>query len=330
MKALIGNFSNQLRDALRMGEKADLSRTKHLETPLYNVVIVGMGGSGIGATIVSELVSHESKIPMLASKNYFLPSYVGRHSLVIISSYSGNTEETIRATEHALKKKAKIVCIASGGKLIEIAKRKNLDHIIIPGGMSPRASVGYSLVLIFFILHYFGLISGKFKKDFKATIALLDKEEKNIQKEAKKVAKILFKKFPILYSPVGHEGVALRLRQQLNENSKMLALHHVIPEMNHNELAGWTKKHPNLAVVIFRNKNDYARVKKRIDITKKIISKSAKDIVEIYSKGNSLIEKTMYHIHLGDYVSAYLADMKKIDSHEVRVIEYLKSELKAQ
>ncbi len=330
MKALIGNFTNQLIDALRIGEKAKLSRTKHVKRPFYNIVIVGMGGSGIGGTIVSELVSHESKIPILASKNYFLPHYVGEHSLVIASSYSGNTEETIHAVAHALKKKAKIVCIASGGKLIEIAKKRKLDHIIIPGGMSPRASVGYSLVQIFFVLNYFGIISNKFKKDFKASVALLNKEEKNIQKEAKKVAKMIFNKFPIIYSPVGHEGVGLRLRQQLNENSKMLALHHVIPEMNHNELASWTKKDKNVAVVIFRNKNDYTRVKKRIDITEKIISKSTKNIVEIYSKGNSLIEKTMYHIHLGDYISAFLADMKKIDAHEVRVIEYLKATLKSQ
>ena len=325
MKSYIKNFSKQLKEALVIGENAKLTGGKK---QFSHIVIAGMGGSGIGGTIVSELILNDSKVPIAVIKNYSLPAYVNSDTLVIISSYSGNTEEAVSALRHALQKKAKIVCTASGGKLIKIAKEKKIDHIVVPGGMPPRVCLGYLLVQNFFILNHFGVISDKFKKDFRASIVLLDKEEKNIQKEAKKVAKIIFQKFPIIYSPVGHEGVAIRFRQQLNENSKMLAMHHVIPEMNHNELVGWTKKDKNLAVVIFRNKTDHSQVKKRIDITKKIISKYTPNIVDIYSKGNSLIEKTMYHIHLGDYVSAFLADMKKIDAHEVRVVEYLKLALK--
>ena len=242
MKELIENFGNQLKEALIIGSNSKLEKYKK---PFSNVLIIGMGGSGIAGTIISELVSHESKIPILVSKTYFLPSYVSENSLVIISSYSGNTEETVEAIKHALKRKAKVVCIASGGKILKMAGEKRIDHIAIPKGMPPRAGLGYSIVSMFFILYHFKIIGGKFRAEFKASVKLIKKEGKNIQKEAKKVAKVLFKKIPIIYSPVGYEGVSVRFRQQLNETSKMLASHHVIPEMNHNEIVGWRKKNNN-------------------------------------------------------------------------------------
>ncbi len=322
MQSLIENFGNQLEEALQIGEKAKLAKRNK---SFANVLIVGMGGSGIAGTIISELVAHESKIPILVSKHYFLPAFVSGASLVIVSSYSGNTEESIEAILYALKKKAKVVCIASGGKILEIAKKKKLDYIVIPAGMPPRACLGYSLMQMFFILNRFGIITGKFKKDFKLAISLIRNEKQNIKIEARKIAKVLLEKIPIIYSSAGHEGVSVRFRQQLNENSKMLAWHNIIPEMNHNELVGWTKKDKNLAVVIFRNDSDYSRVKKRIDVTKEIISKYAPKIVEIHSKGKSMIEKAVYHIHLTDWVSAILAEMKEIDSRENKVIDYLKN-----
>ena len=280
MQSLIQNFGNELEEALVIGSRAKLAGYKK---PFSSVLIVGMGGSGIAGTIVSDLVSGESKVPILVCKSYFLPAYVNDTTLVIVSSYSGNTEESIHAIEYALQNKSKIVCITSGGKILEIAKEKGIDCIVIPGGMPPRACLGYSLVQMFFVLNYFKIIPNKFKKDFKSAIALIKKEEKNIQKEAREIAKILFKKITIIYSSVGHEGVSVRFRQQLNENSKMLAWHNIIPEMNHNELVGWTKKDHNLAVVIFRNDSDYSRVKHRIDFTKKVISQYTPGIIEMYA-----------------------------------------------
>ena len=125
----------------------------------------------------------------------------------------------------------------------------------------------------------------------------------------------------------GFEGVAVRFRQQINENSKMLCWHHVIPEMNHNELLGWRTNVDNLAVVYFRNKLDYDRNQIRIDINKKVISKFTDNITEIWSKGSSVIENTLYHIHLGDWVSWYLSEMNNVDAIEIDVINYLKGEL---
>jgi glucose/mannose-6-phosphate isomerase len=123
------------------------------------------------------------------------------------------------------------------------------------------------------------------------------------------------------------EPVAVRLRQQINENSKALCWHHVVPEMNHNELVGWTEKNENLAVLYLRNDDDYSRNVVRMDINKKIIGQYAGDIIEVYSKGESLAEKALYLVHLGDWISWYLAELRGVDALEVNVIDFLKGEL---
>src|ERR1035437_1826163 len=324
MKELIENFSTQLKEAIKIGESADLTKTN---SSIRNVMITGLGGSGIGGTIISEIAENQSSVPVNVNKDYFLPEYVNHETLVIVSSYSGNTEETLNAFEVALERKAKIVCITSGGKILALAKETNTNHIIVPGGMPPRACLGYSLTQLLFIFNFFGLIKDNFKSDLKAAIDLLDKEENQIKKLAEEIAHKLVNKTPIIYSPANYEGIAIRLRQQINENAKMLCLHHVIPEMNHNELVGWTEKNNNWAVLFLRNDNDYERTQKRIEINKEVISKYTDTIIEIYSKGNSVIERTIYMIHLCDWISMYLAEIRNVDATEINVINYLKSTL---
>ena len=141
------------------------------------------------------------------------------------------------------------------------------------------------------------------------------------------MAEKLYGKTPIIYVANGFEGVAIRFRQQINENSKMLCWHHVVPEMNHNELLGWRTNTDDLAVVYFRNKSDFERNQIRIDINKKVISKFTNNITEIWSKGDSQIENTLYHIHLGDWTSWYLSEMNNVDAIEIDVINFLKTEL---
>ena len=141
------------------------------------------------------------------------------------------------------------------------------------------------------------------------------------------MAERLTGKIPIIYAVDTMEPVAVRLRQQINENAKMLCWHHVIPEMNHNELVGWTEKHQDKAVVYLRNKDDYKRNQIRMDINQKIISQYTDNTVEIYSKGNSFIEKALYLVHLGDWVSWYLSEMQGVDAIQIKVIDYLKAEL---
>lgn len=324
MKERIENFTNQMREAIAIGEKATFSAPKN---EIRNVLVTGLGGSGIGGTIIAQVCEKELGVPLNVSKDYSIPNYVNEHTLLIVSSYSGNTEETLESLDMALKQKAKIVCVTSGGKVLEIAKQNGLDHIIIPGGMPPRSCLGYSLTQLFYVLHGMKQIGSNFKADLQKSVELMDSERENIKRDSRALAEKLIGKIPVIYSAANYEGVTVRLRQQIDENSKMLCWHHVFPEMNHNELVGWTEKHDDVAVIMFRNKDDYFRTQKRMDICKEIFAKYTPHIHEIWSKGDTQLQKSMYLIHYGDWISWYIAEIKNIDAVEVKVIDYLKGEL---
>lgn len=324
MKQLVQNFPSQLQEAMIIGQNYRFLTAKR---SFANVVLTGLGGSGIGGTIAQNYLYDKLKVPFYVNKDYHLPAFVGKDSLVIVSSYSGNTEETLNALKLASKAKATIICITSGGKISEIAKRKKLDCILLPSGMPPRACLGYSMLQVLYTLQHFGMIKVPFEKEIKASIKLLKNEQRSIQAKARSLAKKMVGKMPIIYSSADFEGVAVRFRQQINENGKMLCWHHAIPEMNHNELVGWRDKDDNKIVIILRNDSDYERIQLRMDINKKIIKQYTKNIVEVVSVGKTYWEKAFYLIHLTDWVSVYLAEYRDHDAVEVKVIDYLKGEL---
>jgi glucose/mannose-6-phosphate isomerase len=324
MKTLVANFSKQLKEAISIGKNA---RQTASQQAISNVLICGLGGSGIGGSIVTELVVKNATVPINVTKGYFIPAYVNENSLVIISSYSGNTEETVNCMNLAFAKKAKIACITSGGKILEFAETNKLDHIIVPGGMPPRSCLGYSLTQLFFILGFHKIISNDYVAELETAIKLIDTEEIAIIAEAKTIAEKINGKIPVLYATTYNEGILIRFRQQLNENAKILCWHHIIPEMNHNELVGWTEKNDDLSVLIFLDRDEYSRNLARVEINKDVIKKYASSITEIYSKGNSTIEKAIYFIHIGDWISVILAELRHVDAVEVNVINHLKAKL---
>ena len=323
MKTLVDGFTKQLQEALNIANSAVLTKKNNIQ----NIVVTGLGGSGIGGTILSELIQGECPVPVIVNKDYFLPEFVSPNSLVIISSYSGNTEETISAMQQAIAKKAQIVCVTSGGKIQEMAKEHGYDTIVIPGGNPPRSCIGYSLVQLLKIVQFNDLVKTDLLKQVSDSITLLDNEKSAIQSEATAVAKTLFQKLPVLYSLGSCEGTVVRFRQQINENSKMLCWHHTLPEMNHNELVGWVEKNDNLAIVTFRTKFDYERTVKRYEVCKPLFEKYSASVTDIIAKGNSKTEQFFYLINIGDWISCYIADLKNIDPVEVNVITNLKNEL---
>ncbi len=324
MKTLIEKFTNQLEDALNIGNNSNLAKTTK---SINNIVITGLGGSGIGGKIVTQLVEKEVKVPIIVNHGYHLPGFVNENTLVIISSFSGNTEETLEAMEIAKERKSEIACISSGGKVIEIAKANNYNYIVLPECHSPRAMLTYSLTQQFYLLNHYGFINDDFKESIKGAIYLINKEKEDIKKEALKIAKGLKGKTPIIYSEESFEGVSIRLRQQLNENAKTLCWHNVLPEMNHNELVGWAGGKDEYAVILFRNDSDYSRTQKRMEISKEVIEKYTNTHFEVWSKGKDAIEKSFYFIVLGDWISVYLADLLEVDPIEIKVINHLKGEL---
>ncbi|MDX1685965.1 MAG: bifunctional phosphoglucose/phosphomannose isomerase [Saprospiraceae bacterium] len=326
MDELISKFPAQLTEALEIGQRAQLN---HHTNSINKVFVAGMGGSGIGADFVASFVRDECKVPYLVGKSYDIPSYVDENTLAIASSYSGNTEETLVAFEQMLKSGAKVVVISGGGQLIEKAKSLGLDFIQVPGDWpSPRACLGYSLVQQLYVLYHLDLISNKAIKSVENSVRLLENASDDIKSSAEKAAQTLYHKMPIIYTTDRMEPVAIRFRQQVNENSKMLCWHHVIPEMNHNELVGWRDVDEKLAVIYFRSEDDYYRNKVRIEINKEIIDNYTHTIIEFFAQGSDLVEQSLYLVHLGDWISFYLAELRGMDAVEVKVIDHLKSELK--
>lgn len=325
MNQLIERFMDQLAEGLEIGRNASI---RPAAANINHIYVAGLGGSGIGADFVASFIQDECRLPFLVRKGYHVPAFVGPNTLAIASSYSGNTEETLISYDQIKAKGARLLCVASGGKIIDKAKADGYDYIQVPSNWpSPRACLGYSVTAQLWTLHHLGYISDRAIKEVESSITLLRKESEDIKTQAKAIAGRLHHKIPIIYIEDRMEPVAVRLRQQINENSKALCWHHVVPEMNHNELVGWREKNDALAVLYLRNDDDYSRNAVRMDINKQIISQYAGDIIEVYSKGTTMIEKSMYLVHLGDWISWYLAELRGVDALEVKVIDFLKGEL---
>ena len=324
MKTLIANFSAHLRDALSILDRFEF---KAADRAIHNVMITGLGGSGIGGSAIRDLVASEAIVPITVTKNYDIPAYVGRHTLVIACSYSGNTEETLSALAQAEAKGAIVACISSGGTLKEIADSKGYNCLSMQGGNAPRSMFAYPFSFLLYYLRSYGIIAGNPLAEIKKGIDLLDKEESTILTEAEELAKGLVSKTVQILVNNGSLGIAARMRQQLNENAKMLAWEAEVPEMNHNELVGWEGGSDQYACLFLRNEHDNARNQKRMDIIKGIISEKTQFVFEHWSKGGSKIERALYLVHFGDWVSYFLSEMNQVDIMDIKSIDLLKSEL---
>lgn len=324
MRRLVKEFTSQLTEALEIGKNTNLKAPKNT---INNIVITGLGGSGIGGKIATQLIADQLKVPAVINNDYSLPKFVNENTLVIVSSFSGNTEETLEALQSAQKANAEIACITAGGKLAQIANDNNYNLLVLPTAFSPRAMLTYSVIQQLFLFHHYGFINNEFIDDTRETVKLLDTEVNDIMAVAKQTANALFEKTTVAYSEASMEGVITRFRQQINENSKSLAWEHVFPEMNHNELVGWAGGKDEYAVLIFRSSFEHSRSSVRINISKDIFRKYTSTVLEFNAKGDTLLAQSFYHILLGDWISVYLAELNKVDDVEVKVIDFLKAEL---
>lgn len=324
MKSLIESFPDQLRKAVEIAHPFSFKKPSH---KIENVYISGLGGSGIGGTISSELVFDSANVPIVVGKGYFIPEFVNENTLVIISSYSGNTEETLNALNLSLQKKAHIVAVTSGGAVLDSSLKNNFDAVLVPSGMPPRTCIGYSLVQVMNILFQLKITTKNPLPDYLSSAKLLEDENQVIIEEAKKITSFFKNKIPVIYATTSHEGIAIRWRQQINENAKMLCWHHVVPEMNHNELVGWRNENNNLAVLYLLFNDEYSRNLKRVEINSDVIKKYTSNIYSITAKGKNPIEQTMYLNAIGDWTSVFLADENGVEAVEIDVINNLKNAL---
>lgn len=327
MKKLIEGFTIQLSNALKIGQSVDLVRPG---SDIRNILITGMGASGIGANLVESLTFGRVPIPITVCKGYNIPQFVSPHTLFIACSYSGDTEETLAAIHKAMLKRAHIICITSGGKMLELAKEYNLYWIQLPGGSSPRGNLGYMLVSLLYALYHTNLIGAAFIKETENAIEYLNRGEKAIQSEAELIARKLKGKLPIIYCDERLKAMAMRFQNQINENSKQLAHVNTFPEMNHNEIAGWQFPENILQqaqVIYLYSDHDHERVEKRMEICRTIFEKKSNPIIDIVAEGASLLEQYYYLIHLTDWISYFLAKENGVESAPIEAIDYLKEEL---
>lgn len=324
MDKLITAFPQNLLDALEIASKCKFSKpAKEIRT----IVICGMGGSGIGGKIVSQWVQDDLKVPVHILNDYSLPAFVDQHSLVIGSSYSGNTEETLEGIHEAHRRGAHIIGICSGGELKEFCNDNGFDCVVVPGGNPPRTQLAFSMVQLLNILVEMGVIHSSVLEEIRRSQELITNELPTIHSDAERLAEFLKGKVGIIYSGPKYEGVAIRARQQFNENSKLLCWHHVIPEMNHNELVGWGGGDSRFAVVFMNTGDLIPRNRKRYEITKDLVSKKGAAVTEITAVGDSRIQRSIYLIHLVDWASFYLSELNQVDPMDISVIDFLKDEL---
>ncbi|MEX0968406.1 MAG: bifunctional phosphoglucose/phosphomannose isomerase [Bacteroidia bacterium] len=312
-------FSKQIRIAVDRYKPHPYERND-----IRNVVIAGLGGSGIAGRIARNYLEDEMKVPVEVVSEYKLPGYVGPESLVILSSYSGNTEETLSMYEDAQARGSKLIALSTGGKLLELAEKAGIPFYKADPGYQPRMALGYSLTYLLLILNDFS--AQEFEEELLRAAAALENEEPFI-----KEAKGLMEHFPdkgmtiqVLCDRLTYP-VALRFTQQVNENAKGEAFVVPLPETNHNVIESHTGKRHSMFIIL--NGHDHPRVDLRFTFLKSLLEEKENHVItlELAQKNLASYLELVYKL---DWLSLLLADAKGINSAEIPNINRLKTFLK--
>jgi glucose/mannose-6-phosphate isomerase len=333
MFGVLSAFPDQVEEAFTIG--SDIQLPDYLKN-IDKVIVCGLGGSAIGGDLLRSYLWYEIKIPIYINRNYRLPAFADENTLAIISSYSGDTEESLSCYDEAEHKGCKLVGLSSGGKLSIIAESNSNLLISVPKGYQPRCALGFSFFPLLVLMNKLGFVNDKSDEIGKVRRILQTKVESytmldEAKNNASKIAKLLKNKIPVIYSSSDIlDVVNLRWRTQIEENAKMVAYGNYLPEMNHNEIVGWQENPEilrNIAVISLTDAEDHPRNRKRNEITINLISNLAGLVMELDGDGDSRLERMFDLIYLGDWVSYYLAVMNKIDPTPVEKIAFLKNKL---
>ena len=300
------------------------------------IVILGMGGSAIGGDLLRALAEPECALPIVTNRDYTVPAFVNAETLVIASSYSGNTEETLAAFEEARQRSAALLSITTDGKLAQRARELGVPLLTFRYQSQPRAALGYSLVSLIGVMQELGFIGDK-AADLEEAIAVMEALQEEIRETvsvtenlAKQLARRLHGRLPVIYGS-GYLGeVAHRWKTQLNENAKAWSFFEQLPELNHNAVVGYQfpeELAERILVVMLASSLDHPRNKARFQVTQEILTKLGIAYETIETRGESPLAQMLSAIHFGDYVSCYLAMLYEVDPTPVQVIDYLKERL---
>ncbi|NQU82614.1 MAG: bifunctional phosphoglucose/phosphomannose isomerase [Parcubacteria group bacterium] len=290
-----------------------------------NIIICGLGGSALPSNILTAYIP-DLKIPVYSHRNYGLPSQANGKSLIVCISYSGNTEETISAYEDAIKKGFKVVAIATGGKLQEIAKDNNTPIAIIPqDALQPRFALGYQSSALITILSNVGIIKNK-AEQMREVAQVIDPLQ--LEDQAKKIAKKLVDKIPVVYTTDNFKAIARIWKIKFNENSKIMAFFNYFPELNHNEMVGLTNLKGNFHFIILRDNEAHERNLKRLELFADLAKEKGASVDFIEMTGNNTLEKMVHTLVLGEWVTYFLALEYGQDPVPVKIVEEFKKRLK--
>jgi glucose/mannose-6-phosphate isomerase len=307
-------FLEMCKDAILISEQTKLPKYK-----FNKVVVAGMGGSAAGGEIAKDFLRDKMKIPVEVSRGFDLPYYANKETLVFCVSYSGNTKETLSQFEQALKKKCKIICVTSNGKLVKRCKKLKIPFISVPKGLLPREAFPYLFFPLLIYLKKLKLVKGK---ELEHCFDVFDKIQKN---KIKELAKELKNSIVFIYASSHLEGVANRIKNQLNENSKLIAKVEILPELMHNEIESLYEKRKDVAVIFLRDNKD-RKINKYFKILRELMGGKFK-IFEIYAKGSSELAKIIYLVYFGELLSIEIAKERGVNYRETKNINFVKSKI---
>ena len=300
------------------------------------VVVAGMGGSALAALLAKAWLAEQLTVPFEVVREYELPAYVDEATLVIASSYSGNTEETLAALEQAQRLGAQVSVIAAGGKLLEIGAAEAIARVAIPSGLQPRMAVLFNLKALSSLLGHFGIISQDLQHEVTAHAQWLRAETEQWlpsvttdKNQAKQLALLAVGKTAVFYGGRLTGPVAYKWKISWNENAKNVAVWNVYPETNHNEFMGWAS-HPvekPFAVFDLKSSFEHPRILKRFEVTDKLLSGKRPKATPILLQGETPLAQLLWGSILADFVSIYVAILNGVDPTPVDLVEKFKGEM---
>jgi glucose/mannose-6-phosphate isomerase len=333
MMALTLDLPAQCEEAIRRAEQWNLPA---LKARPGNILVTGLGGSGIGGDYLRVLFEAQGNLPVIVNRDYTLPAFVNSETLVFAVSYSGNTEETLASYAHARESGAQVMTVSSGGELEANAHRDGVPHLKVPGGQPPRTALGYLFMPLAVMCERWGLLPNLSEARTHTLRRLVQRRElwgpnnPTSNNPAKQLATALYGQIPLFYGTGGYRAiVATRWKGQFNENAKVHAFANTFPELNHNEILGWVlakQQADNLSVIALRTHEESVKIQTRVRVTRQLVGESAQ-WHEVYAEGTTVLEQLMDLTFLGDFVSLYLSFLNGVDPQNIDYINHLKSEL---
>jgi glucose/mannose-6-phosphate isomerase len=305
-----------------------------------NIVVMGLGGSGISGDVVAAAFNDELPVPLTVLKQIRTPAFVGPETLAFAVSYSGDTEETVSMATSAVEKGAQLVAVSCGGQLRALARDAGALHIECPPGYLPRAAIGALVAPLLVALFRLGLAPGAHANLMRAQEQLGHRRDKcraeveGAANPAREIAREIGRTIPLIYGAGSLGGVAAyRWKCDINENAKAPAFSHQYPELDHNEICAWGQHgdvtRQLISLIELRHGFEHARLRPRIDITREIIEECVHQVIPVEAEGEGRLAQLLDLMYLGDWVSCYLALQNDVDPGPIDAIFDLKNRLAA-